>query len=112
MTLRIVVCHISFPKFEYFTQRRREAEYAEAFTTQILIITLTIHQLTSDQRAVVDLRGVTRIAWDVLHDTDVVVRNARRIKARRLRLGRARIAALKNQDGSSVGCTNDRPGRA
>ena len=31
MTLRIVVCHISFLKFEYFTQRRREAEHAEVF---------------------------------------------------------------------------------
>ena len=31
MTLRIVVCHISFLKFEYFTQRRGEAEYAEVF---------------------------------------------------------------------------------
>ena len=40
MTLRIVVCHISFLKFEYFTQRRGEAEYAEVFATQILIITL------------------------------------------------------------------------
>ena len=33
-------CHISFLKFEYFTQRRGEAEYAEGFATQILIITL------------------------------------------------------------------------
>ena len=40
MTLRIVVCHISFLKFEYYTQRRGEAEHAEVFTTQILIITL------------------------------------------------------------------------
>ena len=31
MTFRIVVCHISFLKFEYFTQRRGEAEYAEVF---------------------------------------------------------------------------------
>ena len=31
MTFRIVVCHISFLKFEYFTQRRGEAEYAEFF---------------------------------------------------------------------------------
>ncbi len=40
MTFWIVVCHISFLKFEYFTQRRGEAEYAEVFATQILIITL------------------------------------------------------------------------
>ena len=31
MTFRIVVCHISFLKFEYFTQRRGEEEYAEVF---------------------------------------------------------------------------------
>ena len=37
---KFVNCHISFLKFEYFTQRRGEAEYAEVFATQILIITL------------------------------------------------------------------------
>ena len=40
MTFRIVVCHISFLKFEYFTQRRGEAEYAEVLATEILTITL------------------------------------------------------------------------
>ena len=38
-------CHISFLKFEYFTQRRGEAEYAEVFATQILIITLRSRSL-------------------------------------------------------------------
>lgn len=47
MTLRIVVCHISFLKFEYFTQRRGEAEYAEVFATQILIITLRSRPLSA-----------------------------------------------------------------
>lgn len=53
MTLRIVVCHISFLKFEYFTQRRGEAEYAEVFfTTQNLV--------SPCSRLIEDLRSVSR----------------------------------------------------
>ena len=38
MTFRIVVCHISFLKFEYFTQRRGEQSMQRFFTTQILMV--------------------------------------------------------------------------
>ena len=78
MTLRIVVCHISFLKFEYFTQRRGEAEYAEAFTTQILIITLRSRLLFTSARDNIDfLSTFTNYTAHSASSRSIFSRNAR-----------------------------------